>query len=143
MTSAPNDSTGAPRREWLLVVDDEAPICEFLTSGLESEILEAVSAPDATSALRLLAARKTDPLMVVVDVLMPGGVDGLTLVRKLRDRLPRTKIVLMSGHLNVDSWWPVDLRDVSFLAKPFRTAQVAALVEAARSEFRRDARSGG
>ncbi len=136
MTSPPQDSKDASSREWVLVVDDEARICEFLTSGLESEVLEVVSAFDGTSALRLLDERKTDPLMVVMDVLMPGGVDGLTLARKLRDRLPRSKIVLMSGHLSDDSWWPADLREVSFLAKPFRMAQVAELVEAARDEFR-------
>jgi len=139
MTTAPEDSTDAPEREWLLVVDDEARICEFLTIGLKSGVLEVVSAFDGPSALRVLAERKTDPLMVVMDVLMPGGVDGLTLARKLRARLPRTKIVLMSGHLSVDSWWPVDLRDVSFLAKPFRIAEVVELVGAARGEFRRGA----
>ena len=120
----------------MLVVDDEAKICEFLSAGLEGEGLEVVSASDGKMALKTVEMRGTEPLIVVVDVLMPGGIDGLTLARRLRDRLKKTKIALMSGHLSDDSWWPADLREIAFLSKPFRLAQVTELVEAARAEFR-------
>jgi DNA-binding NtrC family response regulator len=136
MPSTAQTSAAVRPREWILVVDDEASMLELLKGGLESDQLEVVSASNGQSALRMLAERATDPLLVMMDVLMPGGVDGLTLARKLQDRLRRTKIALMSGHLNDDSWWPADLREVAFLAKPFRMAQVAELVEGARIEFR-------
>jgi DNA-binding NtrC family response regulator len=136
MPNSAQTSAVARPREWILVVDDEASMLELLISGLESDQLEVVGAANGQSALRVLAERTTDPLLVMMDVMMPGGDDGLTLARKIQDRLRRTKIALMSGHLSDDSFWPADLREVTFLAKPFRLAQVVELVDAARSEFR-------
>lgn len=134
----PTHSTSQPasQSEWLLIVDDESGICEFLKSGLESDTMEVVTVSSATAALQVLDQRKTAPLLVAMDVLMPGDLDGLSLARKLQDRLRRTKIVLMSGHLSDDSWWPTDLREVAFLAKPFRVGQLAELVAAAKTELR-------
>jgi len=136
MTTSHTNLSRALNRDWVLVVDDEERICKFLTAGLASDILEVVSAANGQAALDVLAARATDPLLVVMDVMMPGGMDGLMLARKLQDRLRRTKMALMSGHLSDDSFWPADLREVIFLTKPFRMAQVTELVEAARAEFR-------
>lgn len=136
MPSTAQTAAVARPKEWILVVDDEASLLELLISGLESDQLEVVGAANGQAALRVLAERPSDPLLVMMDVLMPGGDDGLTLARKLQDRLRRTKIALMSGHLSDDSFWPADLREVTFLAKPFRMAQVFELVESARSEFR-------
>jgi hypothetical protein len=61
----------------------------------------------------------------------------MTLARKLLTRLTRSKIALMSGHLSDVSWWPADLREVAFLAKPFRIADLTALAETARAGFNR------
>ncbi len=77
--------------------------------------------------------------MIVLDVLMPGGMDGLALARMLKGRQRRSKIVLISGHLSDASWWPADLRDMAFLEKPFRLARLVELLDAARSEFREQA----
>jgi FixJ family two-component response regulator len=65
-------------------------------------------------------------------------MDGLTLARKLHARLTRSKIVIMSGHLTDASWWPADLRDLVFIAKPFRMTDLKPLVEAARADCPRD-----
>ena len=136
MNSPAEDSAASRPNEWILVVDDEVEIGIFLTRGIGTDRLKVICVEDGPSALRMLAERATDPLLIIADVLLPGGTDGLTLVRKLLTRLRRTKIVLMSGHLSADSFWPTDLREVTFLAKPFRLAQVVELVEAARVEFR-------
>ena len=136
MTLPAENSAASRPKEWILVVDDEAEIGNIITGGIDTDRLEVICAVDGSSALRMLAERATDPLLIMMDVLLPGGADGLSLVRKLQPRLRRTKIALMSGHLSEDSFWPVDLREVTFLAKPFRLVQVAELVEAARVEFR-------
>ena len=67
---------------------------------------------------------------------MPG-MDGLTLARKLIGRLKRSKVVIMSGHLSDVSWWPADLRELVFLAKPFRMSEVSSLIDVARAGFNR------
>jgi CheY-like chemotaxis protein len=133
----PNQSpTGAPR-DWLLVVDDDEPIRDMIVNFLEEAGVEVVGAGTGADALDVVAARATEPVVVFIDVLMPG-MDGLTLARKLRARLKHTTLVIISGHMTDLSWWPVDLREVAFLSKPFRLAEVTAIVAAARTGFRRE-----
>ena len=131
----PQPVPDARSRDWLLVVDDDAPICELFERSLGGDGLEVVSSHSARSALTVLEERTADPLLVFADVVMPG-MDGLTFVRKVRARRPRSKIVVISGNLTDVSWWPADLRDVTFLAKPFRLAQLIELVATAQREQR-------
>ncbi len=130
-----NPAKAHPLRDWLLVVDDDEPICVLIKDALSSDALEVVTTNDGHTALQALDHRDTEPLVAVVDVLMPG-MDGLTLARKLCARLKRSKIIVISGHLSNDSWWPVDLREITFLTKPFRLAELSELIDAARAEFR-------
>ena len=120
---------------WVLIVDDEESMCGMITEMLSAEKVEVVSAADGAAALQLMEQRATEPLLVLTDVLMPG-MDGLTLARKLGDKLKHSKIAIMSGHMTELSWWPDDLREVEFLAKPFRVnPDVMTLLDAARSEY--------
>ena len=124
------------KSHWILAVDDEENMCRVIIDTLSLDGLRGVSAQDGESALRALDANATEPLLVITDVLMPG-MDGMTLARKLQSRLKRSTIVLMSGHLSDTSWWPADLRELSFLAKPFQPGALQALVQAARLEYDR------
>jgi two-component system cell cycle sensor histidine kinase/response regulator CckA len=134
--SHPTTAHAQPKttRDWVLVVDDDVPIHELIVTALSTDDLEVVTVPSGNKAFEALDERKTEPVLVLTDVLMPG-IDGLTLARKLKGRLRRGKIVVMSGHLADVSWWPNDLRDLAFLAKPFRMAELSSLVQAAREEF--------
>lgn len=109
-------------------------MCGMITEMLASEKVEVVSAADGAAALKILEQRNSEPLLVLTDVLMPG-MDGLTLSRKLLGRIRRGKIVVMSGHLSDVSWWPADLRDLTFIAKPFRMADLAGFLREARLQF--------
>ena len=119
---------------WVLIVDDEESMCGMITEMLSAEKVEVVSAADGAAALQLMEQRTTEPLLVLTDVLMPG-MDGLTLARKLISRVRRGKIVVMSGHLTDVSWWPADLRDLTFIAKPFRMADLAGFLREARLQY--------
>jgi len=98
--------------------------------------VRGVAALDGDTALRLIEASDTEPLVVFSDVLMPG-MDGFTLARKLQSRFKHSTIVLMSGHVSDTSWWPADLRSLSFLAKPFHLEGINAIVHAARLNYDR------
>lgn len=124
-----NQNPGFPG--WILIVDDDEPIRTLLREFFADTGLEAVTAEGGKQALEVLDQRPTEPLVAFLDVLMPG-MDGLTLARRLRSRFRLGKIVIVSGHLSDLSWWPEDLRDVEFLAKPFRQADILEKVEAAR-----------
>ena len=123
-------------RDWILVVDDEQAINTMITSALGSDQLEVVTTINATEAMNALETHAIEPIIVLTDVLMPG-MDGLTLARKLLGRLKRSKVVIMSGHLTDLSWWPADLRELVFLAKPFRMSEVSSLIDVARAGFNR------
>ena len=129
-----NAPAAASAPKWVLVVDDEEGIYRIITEALSVENLAVQHAKNAKDALQLLDRRSTEPLLVFLDVLMPG-MDGLTLARKLGSRLRRSKIAIMSGHLTDMSWWPDDLREVEFLAKPFRVHDIMQLLEKARAEY--------
>jgi DNA-binding NtrC family response regulator len=131
---ASGDQQIASSPKWVLVVDDEVGIFRIITESLSAEPLEVVHAKNAKDALAVVDQRKTEPLLVFLDVLMPG-MDGLTLARKLGGKLKRSKIAIMSGHMTDLSWWPDDLREVEFLTKPFRVHDVMTLLDSARTEY--------
>ncbi len=124
--------SSSPETQWILLIDDEVPIRTLMTRFLAETGLEIEEAGNAEQALAALGRRATEPLVAFVDVMMPG-TDGLTLARKLRARFKKGSIVVMSGHLSDVSYWPEDLRDVDFMAKPFRLELVLEKVTAARA----------
>lgn len=136
MLSTESHSDTPPPRDWILVVDDEQSINAMIKSALNTADLEVVTAINAAEALQALDGHASEPLLVLTDVLMPG-MDGLTLARKLLTRLTQSKIIIISGHLTDISWWPADLRELVFLAKPFRTSEISALVDVARAGLKR------
>ncbi len=132
MTSEQDFSpTAITAPDWVLVVDDEESIRQVMVGFLRETGVEVVDAVDAASALVILGKRPTEPLIVFVDVVMPG-MDGLTLSRKLRTTLKTARVVLMSGQTSRKSWWPADLRELPFLDKPFRHSEIMALLREAR-----------
>jgi two-component system cell cycle sensor histidine kinase/response regulator CckA len=130
-----NSTPASPSQpHWVLIVDDEDAMCRMLVEALAAEPVEAVAVHDAAKALQAVEQRRSEPLLVITDILMPG-MDGLTLARKLGAKLKRTKIVLMSGHLSEVSWWPADMRECTFVAKPFRMAELAQFLREARLQY--------
>lgn len=133
-TSFNSNPPEATPREWLLVVDDDAPIRQMVASCLSDENIDVVTASTGAEALHLLTLRATEPVLSLVDVLMPG-IDGLTLARRMQSRFKRGKIVIMSGHMTDMSWWPVDLREIEFMPKPFRLASLMEHLASARANY--------
>lgn len=79
----------------ILLVDDDPMIRTTLPLALgEQGHEEAVAAVDGRQALRLLRQGRID--LVLTDVLMPD-VDGLEVVRAVREEFPGTPVVAMSG----------------------------------------------
>jgi two-component system, cell cycle sensor histidine kinase and response regulator CckA len=121
--SPPTDSS----LQWILVIDDEPSMRLLIEVVLRSQGWEVVCADGAEAALDALKSRTQTPAVVVCDVLMPG-LDGLELVRRMCARFPNLNVIFISGRLSDVSWWPTDLREHRFLAKPFETAQLISAV---------------
>jgi len=116
--------TDAP---WILVVDDEPSMRQLINVVLKAAGWTVVLAEGAAEALEAIKTSATIPSVVICDVLMPR-VDGLELVRRLCARIPNLNVIFISGHLTDVSWWPTDLREHRFLAKPFENRQLVAAV---------------
>jgi DNA-binding NtrC family response regulator len=112
---------------WILVIDDEEAMRTLIEIILSDQGWNVQSAGGAEVAMGLLENAPSLPSLVICDVLMPK-VDGLELTRRLLARFPGLKIMLISGHLTDISWWPTDMREHRFIAKPFVNAELVAAV---------------
>jgi two-component system cell cycle sensor histidine kinase/response regulator CckA len=122
-----------PPSPWILVVDDEPSMRLLIEVVLHSQGWTVVTTDGAEGALYTLKANARPPAVVICDVLMPG-LDGLELVRRMCARLPELNVIFISGRLSDVSWWPTDLREHRFLAKPFEKAQLVEAVREALSD---------
>ena len=77
----------------ILVVDDEGAYCELLAKVLSKAGYEVVQA----AALSLLEKSKID--LVISDILMPG-MNGYSLVARLRAKWPNMPVILTTGFLS-------------------------------------------
>jgi CheY-like chemotaxis protein len=113
----------------LLVVDDEEVVREVAALGLANHGYEVTTASSGEEALSLLGSSGASYDLVLLDFKMPGGLDGLEVIEKLRSEGRELPIVLMSGLLGSEMRQRVaSYRGVTFLEKPFRRAQLLELV---------------
>jgi DNA-binding NtrC family response regulator len=107
----------------VLIVDDEPRIREFLVRALTPAGYDVREAPDADTALAMIADAPPD--IVLCDVQMPGR-DGLWLVAQLGERFPEVAIVLATADEAVPPAVSLKSGVVDYLVKPFDTARVHA-----------------
>jgi CheY-like chemotaxis protein len=81
----------------VLIVEDDMLLAE-LAAGMLAELgFEGVVTHSAKEALEQLAGGER-PKLVFSDVVMPGGISGIELARKVRDRFPELPILLTTGY---------------------------------------------
>ena len=80
----------------ILTVDDESGIREFLADALTEVGHEVEQAGQGSEALERLADRPFD--LAIVDFRMPGEIDGISLVRRIRAEWPETQVILLTAH---------------------------------------------
>jgi DNA-binding NtrC family response regulator len=106
----------------ILVVDDERNTCEALEIILRREGHAVVTASSGDAALAYLQDHPVD--CVISDVRMPG-MDGLTLLRRVKAQDAGTVVVMMSGHGDVGAAVEAMKEGAfDFLIKPFGKDEV-------------------
>ena len=101
----------------ILVVDDEEKIRRAVRGVLADEGFAVAEAADGRRALDLIAQAR--PRLCIVDIWMPE-LDGIELVTKIRERAPGLPVIVISGHVNVETALRVaQLGAFHFLEKPF------------------------
>jgi len=95
----------------ILVVDDEPAICKVLSHLLSDEGFRVRTASDGQDALEQVAVEPPD--LIITDVRMPR-LDGLTMLRRLREQGFGSPVILVSAHHS-----GIGVSGVQFLEKPF------------------------
>lgn len=113
------------RGELVLVVDDEPAIRQITRRALERHGYRVVLAASGSEALTIFEAQGAGICMVLTDLMMPG-MDGRTLLRRLREMRPDLRIIRVSG-LPHDS--AADTRFDRFLRKPFTMEELLATAQ--------------
>jgi len=114
----------------VLIVDDHADLRKLIALSLGSADYELIEAVDGPGALD--ACEQHTPDLILLDLMLPGGIDGIEVCRRVREdaRLAHTKVVLLTAAdqavqreraaaVGVDHYFP----------KPFSPQQLRELVE--------------
>jgi PAS domain S-box-containing protein len=130
--------SGEARERWnILVVEDNAEVGEFSTQLLHDLGYHPILAQNAEEALKLLEQDPEGFDIVLSDVVMPG-LDGVSLGREIRRRLPSLPFVLNSGY----SYELADGADHGFdlLQKPYSVEELSRVLRRAMANRSRVAR---
>ncbi len=117
----------------ILVVDDEAVVCTRLKPALEKDGYLVETFTDSIIAKKRLEKHGFD--IVVTDIKM-AVVDGMELLSFVREKWPKTRVIIISGFATVDvtrAAFQAGVCDV--LAKPFKIRQLKELIDRVSSEI--------
>ena len=129
-------ATSPDYRPRVLVVEDESAIVEAVSYALELEGFQVSSAQGGREGLE--AARRLNPSVVILDVMLPG-MSGLDVCRQLRRESDVPIIMLTAKEGEADKVAGLELGADDYMTKPFSMRELVARV---RAQLRRAAKSG-
>jgi two-component system response regulator AtoC len=122
----------------VLVADDEALIRQSLRSVLSQEGFVVTSASSGAEAWRLFQSERPD--VVLLDLVL-GDVDGLEVLRRIKQEGPETKVLILSAHGTIErAVRAMKLGAYEFLRKPFELEEILAAVRNAAHTSRLEGR---
>ncbi len=116
----------------ILVADDELITLRGLERVLRREGHEVVTAENGEEALKILKERKVD--ILVTDIKLPG-IDGLKLLKWVKQHLPDIKVIMITGYSSIKGAVEAMKRGASdYIAKPFSLEEIKASIKAVLEE---------
>lgn len=112
----------------VLVIEDEAPIRCFLRAYLESQGFRLIEAESGEEGLGLAASHQ--PALILLDLGLPG-MDGLTVIRRIREWATTPILVLSARGKEQDKIDALDAGADDYLIKPFGVGELAARMRVA------------
>jgi PAS domain S-box-containing protein len=106
----------------VLVVDDEPDLLETATTYLNEMGYTSCQAHDGASAMEVIE-QNADLDLIVTDIVMPGGMNGVELAKKARERRPQIKVIYCSGFpADTTTERRLPIVDGPLLDKPYQLA---------------------
>lgn len=110
----------------ICIVDDEPGILKTLSELLEDEGYQVTSAKSGTDALDVI--RQDPPDLVFLDIWMPD-LDGLEVLKRVRQQFPNMLVIVMSGHGSIETAvQATKLGAYDYLEKPLDSEKITILV---------------
>ena len=113
--------------ERILIVDDNPDIREVLGTYAAKEGFEPITAKDGFEALELF--RKTSPVVILLDVMMPG-MDGYRVCERIRSESDVPIILITAKGEDYERVMGLDIGADDYIVKPFNANEVMARVRA-------------
>jgi DNA-binding NtrC family response regulator len=116
--------------ETILVVEDEVLLREIECSILESCGYRVLEADSSSKAMDVWNQQGEKIDLLLTDVVLPPGISGLDLAKRLRDRQPRLKVIFTTGKvdLHLDDA-ALEKMNARFLQKPYQHTDLVQLVD--------------
>jgi two-component system, OmpR family, response regulator len=112
-----------------LVIEDEADTARYICNGLEEAGHTATLVRDGAGGLHLATNEQWD--IIILDRMLPGGVDGLSILATMRNLGKTTPVIVLSALASLDE----RVRGLrgggdDYLTKPFAFSELLARIEA-------------
>jgi two-component system OmpR family response regulator len=85
----------------ILIVDDDPVTRSLLSKRLTKAEYEVRTAEDGVAAVHMIAENYYD--VVLTDLMMPGGVDGIGVLETAKERNLKTEVILITAHGSIDN----------------------------------------
>jgi len=125
------------RVERILIIDDDVALCEMLTERLEQDEFVTESVHDGVRGLE--RARSDEHALVVLDLMLPG-INGIQVLRQLRQHSDVPVLILTAKGEDVERILGLEIGADDYLPKPFNPRELVARI---RAILRRSLRGGG
>ena len=117
----------------LLVIDDEASTRDLLKMSLESDGYTVFVAEDGPKGLEIFA--RENPPVVLTDIKMPG-MDGIEVLRKVKEQSPDTEVIVITGHGEMNlAVQALQLEASDFINKPISDEGLAVALRRAEEKI--------
>jgi CheY-like chemotaxis protein len=116
--------------ETILVVEDEVLLREIECSILESCGYRVLEADSSSKALDVWNQQGEKIDLLLTDVVLPPGISGMELAKRLRDRQPRLKVIFTTGKVDLQlDDETLERMNARFLQKPYQQNDLVQLVD--------------
>lgn len=112
----------------ILIIDDESAIRDVLSASLKDDGYEVEVARDGLRGLDQIGLFQPD--IVLLDIWMPGEIDGLEVLKRARSKSQRTQFIIMSGHGTIETAVKATkLGAWDFVEKPLSMDKISILIK--------------
>lgn len=117
--------------EYILIVDDEAPIREMIQTALDLAGYNSQQAGDTTQAYQMITDKR--PCLILLDWMMPNGSSGVDFCRRIKrdDLMTEIPVIMLTARSEEDNKVQgLDAGADDYMTKPFSTRELISRIKA-------------